>query len=951
MSNLKRILSFLLVTAMLFTCVTVFAVEEAEETAKTYSFDLSITDSVSENHFRYDAISKKDGRLVGAETTARGTWTDTWLGYWPIGATGKSDYVFYDTEDQYYGSIIDMSCGGDYKAAVVFTAPEDGVYDIYVKGIKYQSQTDAIIDVALMRNGYSQPLATALDVVGANGAGEVVFDVKDVKLSAGDEIMLVTTLSKLNTRQGCDNFGIIKFDVTKTGTEGGYTYGNPTYEFGCDLTTKTCGNFYLAGRDSEGNIDRLKMELGTAWGEWKGWYLFPDKSPYVFCETQVSNPKLNNSAHGFTNGEHAYIDMFPTADYDSVVVFTAPVSGTYSFDALFSKLTIMAGRPAGYKVEAIKGEEVLVSHTFLTQTPAEKHEDANLTGSDVYLKTGETIMFVASHVSDASYDNEIAIRSIEVTLVEASCEHEWVNCVCKNCYSYCVHEWNNGVCITCGAACIHEWNNGVCDYCEVPCYHDWSYANGESTCAICGRVTDKVYVEYVSNLRTDNTVDGNFFLAALRNDGVVCEVEADPRGTWNGSYPGNWVAGATTPDAYITQKTECTFNSDVKFDMYPTADETYAAALVFEAPSDGTFNVRAKLQVIYGAKVKIVLFKNGTELLTKKATEWRELIDITYGNIELNKGDQLIIAVYKGDAGDALNTGYVSFNVGGLFETCPHVWNAETGTCSVCGAGCPDHNEKTATGACAVCGKGHTHTVTAEDATCEAAAICGTCQYEVAPKNPENHIGDMSIVKGGNGDGTHDWICNGEGCGAIVGPNEPCSYDENNICWKCEYDGTFDILTEKTDTIIDDFFANDGVLTGDYEVVGPADGDLDANKVTKPADDFGVEYAHFNLRIENETIILRHHFVVYSEIGEAIVTADGNEVTLVYDEDNSIYFIETVHEIGKLHEATTLTVEVGPSNVEYDVSVYSYLAIALEQGDDSVKTFAKALYDLNEAAR
>ncbi|MBQ7779280.1 MAG: hypothetical protein IJ404_02195, partial [Clostridia bacterium] len=769
MSNLKRILSFLLVTAMLFTCVTVFAVEEAEEAAKTYSFDLSITDSVSENNFRFDAISKKDGRLVGAESTARGTWSDTWLGYWPIGATGKSDYVFYDTEDKYYGSIIDMSCGGDYKSAVVFTAPEDGVYDIYVKGNKYQSQTDAIIDVALMRNGYSQPLATALDVVGANGAGEVVFDVKEVKLSAGDEIMLVSTLSDLNTRQGCDNFGIIKFDVTKTGTEGGYTYGNPTYEFGCDLTAKTCGNFYLAGRDSEGNIDRLKMEVGTAWGEWKGWYLNTGAA-YVFCETQVSNSKLSGDPHGLS-GQFAYIDMMPTADYDAVVVFAAPVSGTYSFDALFSKLRITAGRSAGYKVEALKGEEVLASHTFATQSPAENHEDANLTGSDVYLKTGETIMFVASHVSDAAYDAEIAIRSIKVTLTNASCEHDWLNGVCETCYAYCIHEWNNGICSICGAECVHGWNNGICDYCEASCYHDWSYANGESTCAICGRVTDEVYVEYVSNLATDKTVDGNFFLAGFRNDGVVCEVEATPRATWSSSYPGNWVAGAATPDAYITQKTESTFNSDVKFDMYPTADGTYAAALVFKAPADGIYNVNAQLQVIYSAKVEIVLMKNGTELLTKKASEWRELIDITYGNIELNKDDQLIIAVYKGDAGDALNTGYVSFNVGGLFATCPHVWDAETGTCSVCNVGCPDHNEKTESGACATCGKGHTHTVTADNATCKAPAICGTCGYEVAPINPENH-GEISYEA--NGDRTHKVLCS---LGCVIDENATCVLD------------------------------------------------------------------------------------------------------------------------------------------------------------------------------
>ena len=54
MKNLKRILSFLLVTAMLFTCVTVFAVENAEETAKTYSFDLSIENSVKQRYYIRD---------------------------------------------------------------------------------------------------------------------------------------------------------------------------------------------------------------------------------------------------------------------------------------------------------------------------------------------------------------------------------------------------------------------------------------------------------------------------------------------------------------------------------------------------------------------------------------------------------------------------------------------------------------------------------------------------------------------------------------------------------------------------------------------------------------------------------------------------------------------------------------------------------------------------------
>lgn len=925
MKNLKRILSFLLVTAMLFTCVTVFAVENAEETAKTYSFDLSIENSVSENHFRYDAISKKDGRLVGAESTARGTWSDTWLGYWPVGGTGKSDYVFYDTEDKYYGSIIDMSCSGDYKSAVVFTAPEDGVYDIYVKGIKYQAQEDAILDVAIMRNGYSQPLATAIDVCGANNAGEVVFDVKAVRLSAGDEIMLVTNLSKLNTRVGCDNFGIIKFDVTKTGTEGGYTYGNPTYEFGCGLEAKTCGNFYLAGRDSEGKIDRLQMKIGAAWGDWKGWRL-SDNSDYVFCETQVSNSKLSSDPHGL-NGQFAYIDMMPKTNYDSVVVFTAPVSGTYSFDALFSKLNIAAGRPSGYKIEALKGDEVLASHTFATQTPAEKHEDANLTGSDVNLKTGETIMFVASHVSDNPHDAEIAIRSIEVTLVNASCEHEWANGVCKNCYSYCVHEWEDGVCTTCGTKCVHGWNNGICDYCEASCEHDWSYANGESTCALCGKVTEEVYVEYVSNLGLENTVDGYFSIAALRNDGVVCPIETSPRQTWSPdpTYFGNWVAGATTPKAYVTQRTECKFSSDVKFDMYPTADEIYAAAIVFEAPADGIFNVDAKLNVIYAAKVEIVLWKNGTKLLTKKASEWREAINIEKGNIELNKGDQLIIAVYKGDAGDALNTGFISFNVGGLFKTCPHVWNAENGTCTVCGEACPGHN--------------------GGEATCQKGAICDTCGYEYTEENHDNHVDVNGTYTAIPGTKTHSY--NRTCCDSTDVAVEDCTFNSGLVCTKCGNDYSFVIEeAEKLGNAFENYFAKEEVT-----YVGPAipEGALDDYKVVKPADTVsGIEYVHFNLRFE-EDFYFRHHFIIDGD-GEYTVTLNGEEVELINVAGTNIYYFEYV--ANELDKADTIAISDGTNSEEYNVSVYSYFAIALEQSEDEgLKNIISGLYSLYEIAK
>ena len=91
--------------------------------------------------------------------------------------------------------------------------------------------------------------------------------------------------------------------------------------------------------------------------------------------------------------------------------------------------------------------------------------------------------------------------------------------------------------------------------------------------------------------------------------------------------------------------------------------------------------------------------------------------------------------------------------------------------------------------------------------------------------------------------------------------------------------------------------------------------------------------------------------MIYREIGEPTLIVGDKEETLIPDGYDNVYYIETTHEIGKLDEAVTISVNVGQNSVEYDVSVYSYMAIALEQGDDSVKTLGRALYDLKEAAK
>ncbi len=256
--------------------------------------------------------------------------------------------------------------------------------------------------------------------------------------------------------------------------------------------------------------------------------------------------------------------------------------------------------------------------------------------------------------------------------------------------------------------------------------------------------------------------------------------------------------------------------------------------------------------------------------------------------------------------------------------TCKHVW--KDGACTECGATCKH--------------MGGTPTCLTQ-ATCES---CGVKYGALDQNNHEDQNGKYTSL----GDGKHsfDRTC----CESSDIASENCVYGNDNICDKCGYDRTVDLLEDKTNSMLDDYFANEGVLSGEYDVVGPTT-DMGSHKVEKPVDDLGIEYAQFNLRVVDGDVILRHHFVVDSNVEEYTVTVGGEEVTLIHDNGNRYYY-ETTHEIGKLHAPVTIKIQVGQGSVEYDVSVYSYIAVALEKSDDEdLKAVLNALYDLNEAAK
>ena len=98
---------------------------------------------------------------------------------------------------------------------------------------------------------------------------------------------------------------------------------------------------------------------------------------------------------------------------------------------------------------------------------------------------------------------------------------------------------------------------------------------------------------------------------------------------------------------------------------------------------------------------------------------------------------------------------------------------------------------------------------------------------------------------------------------------------------------------------------------------------------------------------EETGLCMRHHFI--SNVDEFTVYVNGEEITPDNVEGTNIYYFDVFYGIATYADEVNIVIEVEGETVEYDVSVYSYIAIALEKGDDSVKTFVKALYDLNEA--
>lgn len=265
-------------------------------------------------------------------------------------------------------------------------------------------------------------------------------------------------------------------------------------------------------------------------------------------------------------------------------------------------------------------------------------------------------------------------------------------------------------------------------------------------------------------------------------------------------------------------------------------------------------------------------------------------------------------------------------NCGSEFLREAHSW--EDGVCEICDYECK-HDDANA-------------------ATCNKASFCSICNKVIAPKDPSNHS-DKNGTYVNTGKGTHRYnrIC----CDATDIAEEKCIYGTDNICDKCGYDNSKIDAAEsnKNDAFENAFKGGNNSVT----VVGSQDGELDDYAVNGSVIE-GAEYKLFNIHFDDSgKMYLRHHFIIDNN---AKVYLNGVEQALINVEGTNIYYFDVTPKAGEYHIADAIAVNNGKTEETYEVSLYSYLKIALDENNVGELSPAKidllkSLYDLNEASK
>ena len=208
MKKINRILA-------VFLTLTLFVVGMASalnvSAAEAYVCDITInkTKSGCFEYMAYDLTNKSFYRL---ETEAKATWSPDWPGHF---VPGKSIYAVSKSERD--GALVDLMCNlnDNWGAAVVFTAPNDGKFNV-VAELKKLYASDASgtssVDFMLIKGSTGEVLLKEEKV----DQGEVKWVKKNVELLQGEQVFIIVVLNSDATRSGGHNVSLRSLLVNET---------------------------------------------------------------------------------------------------------------------------------------------------------------------------------------------------------------------------------------------------------------------------------------------------------------------------------------------------------------------------------------------------------------------------------------------------------------------------------------------------------------------------------------------------------------------------------------------------------------------------------------------------------------------------------------------------------------------------------------------------------------
>ncbi len=349
MRKIKRILSFALSMAMIISafamCTTVSTAEAASRgvtptpTFKIWKFDEAFSIGAAGS-----AATVKSGPFaLDAYGDALNTTVTTVNGVASITRQSDGKRAFSKSAS----GIIDITPASQTCSQVYFTAPEAGFYIFDVELQK--TSMSALPSSAYVNNWTEVGPRTSLSstysafgvvngmnysaaAIGNNGvftATDLTFT-GEVSLTAGQVIVISINAGDDNNTDETQTT-LKKFDVYKIDTSGA-----DTFTYNESAPAKVNGNYTLAGTiPGTSTLDYLEASARDPWwnssGNYLTWHLAAD---YYWDGNQTYKyPFFSKSQYG------GLIDAIPLQYAPSVILYTAPYTGTYCFSGEFKKGT------------------------------------------------------------------------------------------------------------------------------------------------------------------------------------------------------------------------------------------------------------------------------------------------------------------------------------------------------------------------------------------------------------------------------------------------------------------------------------------------------------------------------------------------------------------------------------------------------------------------------------